>query len=177
MKKIFISAGHSNSDPGAVHGNIHEAEIAVAIRNAVVAKLALRGVTAQSDGVGQANKTLAEALQISKALPADALRVEIHLNAGPSSARGIEALAKVKYKTLSQDLCAAVRSITGSPLRGDKGYKADDSGQHTKLGFCEAGGVILEVGFISNDAERSLMMHNCVAIGEAIAGVLFIHAQ
>ena len=40
------------------------------------------------------------------------------------------------------------------PLRGKAGWKAENSGQHSRLGFIsQGGGIILELFFISNPDE------------------------
>jgi N-acetylmuramoyl-L-alanine amidase len=174
MKTVLISAGHNDQDPGAVSGQYKEATLAVKMRDRVAKSLRERGITTLEDGEDGVNDNLNKAIGLCKQA---GIAVEIHFNAGPAAATGIEALAKAPLKKLSQDLCVAISDVTGIKLRGgDKGWKPDNSGQHHRLGFCEAGGVILEVCFISNPFDMSAYVAHKEAVAEAVADVLALHA-
>lgn len=152
MKAIIISAGHSSGDPGAVAANgTKEADLALRLRNRVATKLRADGeFRILTDGSDGENKPLRDAIQILKANPG-ALAVEIHFNAaGQTSVKGVEVLCGSEKKTLAQELAFSIAAITGSPLRGVLGWKPTNSGQHHRLGFCDAGGLILEIEFLSN---------------------------
>ena len=168
-KTIMISAGHSEKDPGAVAGKVREAMVAVQIRDKVLARLKEKGINAVTDGTIGRNLPLGDAIKILKT--AGGLGVEIHLNAAENrAAHGVEALCKVDKRDKAIRLCAAVHRTTGITLRGNAGgYKADNSGQHAKLGFCEAGGIILEVGFISSPTDLKALQDNIDALSDAIA--------
>jgi N-acetylmuramoyl-L-alanine amidase len=171
---VLISAGHSDTDPGAVSGIFKEATLAMKLRDRVAHALKDKGVPCLKDGADGVNDTLSRAISLCNKV--GGLAVEIHFNAGPPTATGIEALCKPGQKKFAQDLCIAIASITGIKLRGDKGWKADDSGQHHRLGFCEAGGVILEVCFITSAYDMSAYVTKKEAVAEAIAHVLALHA-
>jgi N-acetylmuramoyl-L-alanine amidase len=174
MKTVLISAGHNDADPGAVSGQYKEATLAVKMRDRVAKSLRDRGITTLEDGEDGVNDNLNRAIGLCR--QAD-IAVEIHFNAGPPAATGIEALSKMPLKKLSQDLCVAIGNVTKIKLRGgDKGWKPDNSGQHHRLGFCEAGGVILEVCFISSASDMRAYVANKEAVAEAVALVLAIHA-
>ena len=116
---ITITAGHSNSDPGAVNGSDRESEIAQDMRNIVAYYLRSKGVAIRTDGEGKGNLPLSEAVKLIKG---SSIAVEFHCNAAASkAAKGVEALSQPKDKVISQKLCAAVSSVMGNPLRGDKG--------------------------------------------------------
>ena len=172
MKTILISAGHSTippKDSGAVGNGYTEAKEALRLRDAVAARLRAKGLSVIEDGADGISEPLKKAI----ALAAQAsIAVEIHFNAGPAKATGIEVLAKPKLKALSQELAKAVGDATGLVLRGEKGYKPDNSGQHHRLGFCEAGGAILEVAFISNGEDMRKYNANFDAIAENLANAL-----
>ncbi|WP_038345625.1 N-acetylmuramoyl-L-alanine amidase [Acinetobacter sp. A47] len=174
MKIITITAGHSNTDPGAVNGKRTEAEIAADMRNMVAHYLKAAGVTIRTDGTGQTNLPLRTAITLAKGAHA---AVEFHCNAGPASARGVEALSQAKDKVLSQKLCGAINSVLGIPLRGDKGWKPENSGQHTRLGYVQAGGIVLELFFISNNAELALWDAKKWLVAKAVAEVLIAEAR
>lgn len=150
-KIITLTAGHSNTDPGAVNGATKEADIAVEFRNGVAKYLQNKGYTVRTDGTGTTNNSLNEAIKLIKGSD---IAIEFHLNASSSSeAKGVEALSLDKDKTRCQALCKAVSNVLGNPLRGDNGWKPQDSGQHTRLGYCLNGGIILESFFVSNNKE------------------------
>jgi len=58
-----------------------------------------------------------------------------------------------KDKKLAQDLSKAVADVFGSRLRGDNGWIDQSQSARGKLGFISNGGFIVELGFISNEAE------------------------
>ena len=77
---------------------------------------------------------------------------------------------KDKDKVLCQKLCKGVSEILDTPIRGaDKGWKSQSSGQHSRLAFCEAGGIIMESFFISNDTELQKYFAKREALFDRIA--------
>lgn len=175
MRKVLISAGHSEKDPGAVNGKYKQATMATLMRDRVASRLKKLGVPVFVDGSEGVNDPLNKAIALAKIT--SPLAVEIHFNAGSSKATGIEALTKPKNKKFAQDLCLAVSKATGLKLRGELGYKPDDSGQHQRLGFCEAGGTILEVCFISNDNDVESYVKNKEDVASYVADVLLKYAS
>ena len=170
-KIITITAGHSNVDPGAVNGQHREADIAQDARNIVAYYLKQKGIEIRTDGEGKGNLSLNKAIGLIKG---SAIAVEFHCNASANkSAKGVEALAQSKDKTLSQQLCKAVADVMGIPVRGDhRGWKPENSGQHTRLGYVANGGIILELFFISNDQELAIWHQKKWLVCKAIADVL-----
>lgn len=171
MKTVFVSAGHSDSDPGAIGNGYKEATLAVKLRDRIAMSLRNKGISTLQDGNYGVNESLSRALQICA--QAD-IAVEIHFNSAENpSATGVEALAPSSLRKFSQELCAAVSKNTGLKLRGsDGGWKLPNSGQHSQLGFCNAGGVVLEICFISNSSDINTYVYNKEAVAEAIANVL-----
>lgn len=169
---ITITAGHSNTDPGAVNGSDREADIAQDMRNIVASILRTdHGLEVKTDGEGKGNLPLREAVKLIKG---SRLAVEFHTNAALNkTATGIEALSIPKNKAACQRLCRAVEQVTGWKLRGEGGYKPDNAGQHSRLAYAQAGGIILEPFFISNDADLAQWKQTkwsiCRAIATAIA--------
>lgn len=53
MSIVTITAGHSNSDPGAVNGSDRESEIAQDMRNIVAYYLKSKGIAIRTDGEGK----------------------------------------------------------------------------------------------------------------------------
>ena len=167
---VTITAGHSNTDSGAVNGSDRESDIAQDMRNIVAYYLRTKGINIRTDGEGKGNAPLSQAVKL---IAGSKIAVEFHCNAAASkTAKGVEALAQPKDKFISQKLCQAVSSIMGNPLRGDKGWKPENSGQHSRLAYVSGGGIILELFFISNDAELEVWKQKKWLVGKAVAEVL-----
>lgn len=169
MPIVTITAGHGGRDPGAINGTRTEADIVAECRNMVVSYLKTAGILTRSDGTGTVNLPLATAIQLTKG--AD-LSIEFHCNASDNGkARGVETLAKPEHKEIAQRISGAINKVLGIPLRGDKGWKAENSGQHSRLGFISKGnGLIVELFFISNFAELALWDAKKWLVAKAIAG-------
>ena len=167
-KIIVLTAGHSNTDPGAVNGSDREADIAQDIRNIVASILRDDyGLTVRTDGEGKGNLPLREAVKLIRGSD---VAVEFHTNAAASkAATGVEALSTPKNKRWCQVLSRAVADATGWKLRGDGGFKSDNAGQHSRLAYAQAGGIVFEPFFISNDADLKLFKERKWAICRAIA--------
>lgn len=144
MKSIFISAGHNDNDPGAVANGYKEASVVCDFRDLVGWYLDKAGASFVTDGQKGVNIPLNEAVRIAKDHD---ICVEFHLNAASSSATGVETLSSEKDFPLANKLCNAVSSRLGIRNRG---AKPENSGQHKTLAFVQAGGIILELFFITN---------------------------
>ena len=169
---VTLTAGHSNRDPGAVNGTDREADIAQDMRNIVASILRNEyKIRVKTDGEGKGNLPLRDALGLIKG---SAVAIEFHCNAAANkTATGIEALSTPKNKRWCQVLSKAVADATGWRLRGEAGFKPDNAGQHSRLAYAQAGGIVFEPFFISNDKDLALFKRKkwpiCRAIADAIA--------
>lgn len=143
-KSILLSAGHSNTDPGAVAQGRREADIAVEFRNLVSYYLLQWGVPHDTDGKGTDNYPLAQAV---KQAALHDVAVEFHCNSGPSTATGAEVLSGADDERLAVALSKAVADGLGIRNRG---AKPENAGQHHRLAFVRAGGLIVELFFLTN---------------------------
>lgn len=167
---VTVTAGHSNVDPGAVSGKFKEAELVTNFRNAVAYYLKSSGISIKTDGVGTTNNPLASAIKLIKG---SSVAVEFHLNAaGSGQANGVETIALPKDKKLAQDLSKAVAATLGSRLRGNEGWIDQSQSARGKLGFISNGGLIVELGFISNEDEISRFNARYWLAAKAVADVL-----
>lgn len=172
---ITITAGHSNTDSGAVGNGYKENEFVTNIRNYVTLYLRQAGFTVQTDGNGSDNQPLSTAMKLASK---SQVAVEFHLNAATNStAKGVEVLSSPKDKVLSQKIAQAISSVTGSPLRGEKGWKPENSGQHARLGFVRSGGVIVELEFISNKNAMETLNSKRWLVAKAIAEAIALHVK
>lgn len=175
-KPVFISAGHGGGDPGATANGHKEADLALYLRDRIAAILRGKLVTVITDGREGENKPLREAIQLAK--ENNGPSVEIHFNASADGkAKGVEVLALPELKLLSQQVAMAISGVLQSPLRGHLGYRDQASGQHHRLGFCQAGGLVIEICFMTNSSELNNYLFNDEAVAKAIAGVLARAAQ
>lgn len=170
MRKIFISAGHSDTDPGAIANGVREADIAREFRDLVGFYLDKAGVDFIMDGQKGVNIPLKEAIKL---VPEDGVSVEFHLNAAPG-ATGVETLSAPKHFDLGNELCRTVSKRLGIRNRG---AKPENSGQHKTLAFVQAGGLILELFFITNP--NDLAAYNAVkwVLAQEVAQVLIKEAS
>jgi N-acetylmuramoyl-L-alanine amidase len=170
-KKIIISAGHGNGDPGACANGQAEADLTLWLRDAVALELRNRGVEVIEDGPDGKNLSLRDALALVKANPL-AEAWEIHFNAGPPTAKGVEVLSPVKLRNKSQDLALAISTVLQTPLRGTQGWQPPNAGAHHRLAWCEAGGGIIEVEFITHpDAIKTYLAKRAI-VAQVIAACL-----
>lgn len=171
-KKVIIMAGHGNGDPGACYNGEREAELATWLRDAIAMELRARGVEVIEDGGDGQNNGLRDALALLKAHPG-VEAWELHFNAsGNVGAAGVEILAPPTLKPRAKQIARAISTVTQSPLRGEMGWKAANEGAHHRLAFCEAGGGIIEVEFITNPEALKNYLAKRVVVAQAIAAVL-----
>ena len=167
---VTVTAGHSNKDPGAVNGKFKEAELVSQFRNAVAYYLREAGIQYKTDGVAILNQDLNAAIKLIKG---SSVAVEFHMNAATSKqANGVETIALPKDKKLAQDLSKAVADAFGGRLRGNNGWIDQSQSARGKLGFISNGGLIVELGFISNEEELFQFNARYWSAAKAVAKVL-----
>lgn len=172
---VTVTAGHSNSDPGAVSGKYKEAELVRQFRNAVAHYLSTAGIPIKTDGTGAINLPLNNAIALARGAT---IAVEFHMNAASSKqANGIETISLPVDKKLAQELSEAIATVFGSRLRGDNGWIDQSKSARGKLGFVNAGGLIVELGFISNDHELAQFNSKYWTAAKAVADILIKHSK
>lgn len=167
---VAVTAGHSNTDPGSVNSKIKESELVTNFRNAVAFYLREAGIATKTDGTSTRNDPLSSALKLIKG---SSVAVEFHMNAAASKqANGIETIALPQDKKLAKDLSAAVATALGSRLRGEDGWIDQSKSARGSLAYINAGGLIVELGFISNEAELAAFQARYWIAAKAVAKVL-----
>lgn len=172
MRIVILTAGHGGNDQGAVSPDRKwiEGKEALNVRDAVAARLRSAGVPVVTDGNPNENQPLRDALALLRR--PNLVAVEIHFNAGPVKATGVEALSLPGLRATAQRVAKATADALELPLRGDQGWKPDTAGQHHRLAFCRSGGVILEVAFISNSSDMNAYQRQFVALADGLATTL-----
>ena len=169
-KTLFISAGHSDTDPGAMGNGYSEAQIVTEFRDLVAAELDVMGVKYSKDGVTGQNLPLRKAAQMASSHD---IAIEWHCNAFSNpQATGTETLCADPTNQLSIDLCAVTSEVLA--IR-DRGAKAENSGQHSRLAFVSTGkGIIHELFFITNSNDLYSYQNNKHELAKRIAGLLAV---
>lgn len=163
---IFLSAGHSTVDSGAAAFGRKEADVVEEFRDYVSLYLRRSKIPYLADGAGDQNPTLAETVKmIGKNRPA----LEFHCNAGPPSAGGVETLSAPKDMVLGASICKAIADALGIKNRG---AKPENSGQHHRLAFVQAGGIIVELFFLTSPTDLAAYDAKKWLAAKAVAEVL-----
>ena len=171
MKSIFISAGHSNTDPGAVRGEWSEHRICTWLRDQVTLGLLRKGCVVKGDGWGNINQPLDEVLQLMK--DSD-VKLEFHLNASDNpDANGTECLSLPRLKKESQSIAQTASRVLGERLRGEYGWVDQSKSARGRLAFVEGGGIIVEVFFISNERSLKNAIAKRIDLADALTECLY----
>lgn len=169
MATFTITAGHSNTDPGACAFGRREADIAVDMRKMVKFYLERDGHKVVTDGAGNDNKSLNEAIKL---IDGKRINVEFHCNASTSpTSKGVETLAKTKDAKLAKAISKAIADVLETPLRREEGWYKD-ANEHHRFGFVRNGGLIVELFFITNADELAKWDAKKWLVAKSVAKVL-----
>lgn len=155
--KVFISAGHGGSDPGAVANNTKEKDLNLSIALACRDELARHGVEVRMSRTKDENDPLSEEIKECNAYGPD-LAVSIHNNAGGGD--GAEVFhhhGGGKGKTLAENILSEIVKV-GQNSRGAKIRKNSNGKDY--YGFirsttCPA--VIVECAFVDNASDLKIL--------------------
>lgn len=174
-KKVFLGVGHGGSDPGAVSGNIHEADLNLTIALKCRDELLRHGVSVMMSRTSDENDTLPEEIRECNAFDPD-LAIDIHNNAGGGD--GAEAYYYTgggTSKTLAENVLAAITKI-GQNSRGAKPNIINGIKEY--FGFIRetnAPAIIVECAFVDNKTDMQIIdtVAEQQAMGVAVAkGIL-----
>lgn len=168
--KVTLTAGHGGSDPGAVANGQNERDLMTELRDITAGRLRDRGHVVKTDGARWQNLPLVHALTL---VPGSDCALELHTNAAASpGATGVEVVSLPRDKLRAQKVAQAIASVLLIPLRGEAGWIDQAKTARGRLGFVNAGGLVVECFFISNprDLEKYLGRKDMVAraIAEAV---------
>lgn len=149
--KITVTAGHGGRDPGAVATTGQtEAALMTELRDIVAQKLRAEGHTVRTDGGWRANLPLANALLL---VPGSDVAIELHTNSFSSRATGVEVVSLPGQKELARTIARRIANTLEIPVRGSGGWIDQAQTHRGRLGFVRAGGLVVEVFFLSNPEE------------------------
>ena len=173
--KVFISAGHGGSDPGAVANNTKEKDLNLSIAMDCRDELKRHGVEVRMSRTKDENDPLSEEIRECNVYSPD-LAVSIHNNAGGGD--GAEAFYSHlggKGKTLAENILAEIVKV-GQNSRGAKVRKNNNGKDY--YGFIRetsAPAVIVECAFVDNASDLKILATESdrQKVGQAIAkGIL-----
>lgn len=173
--KFTVTAGHGANDPGAVAANgITEASLMTELRDLVADQLRSRGHDVKTDGAKWQNLPLVHALTL---VPGRDLAVELHTNAFTNpAAKGVEVISNPDRREQSRTIARNISHALDIPLRGAGGWIDQSMSARGRLGFVRAGGLVVEVFFISNPDELAKFQARKLALAEAIARAMELAA-
>lgn len=172
MRRIFISAGHGAGDPGAVGFGRTEAAVVLEFRDLVGYYLSVAGAPYAMDGPKGTNYPLRDAVKLVRA---GDVAVEFHLNAAAApTATGVETLGGSNTLRMCEKLCKTI--ATRLNIR-NRGAKPENSGQHSRLAFVQAGGAIVELFFISNKSDLDAYDNTKWLLAREVADILIEEAK
>lgn len=179
---IYLLAGHTVLDgkgTGAfgIRG-FDEALEALRLRDDVTKALRSRGVKV----VNEVNTSpLATVVAWLKSLvKKEDVVVEIHFNAGPSTATGVEVLIDdtptQQERFFGQAVARAIANTLGIRLRGNAGVKLESESQHSTLAIISgpsvAVNILIEVCFLSSESDVEKYRKNYGRLVIALANTL-----
>lgn len=150
MKKVFISAGHGGSDPGAVANGFREKDLNLAIALACRDEVVRHGVEVLMSRTKDENDPVESEVKECNAYKPD-LAISIHNNAGGGD--GVEAFyhhGGGAGKVLAENVLAEIVKI-GQNSRGAKTRKGSDGRDYYHfIRETSAPAVIVECAFVDN---------------------------
>jgi N-acetylmuramoyl-L-alanine amidase len=188
MRKIFLSAGHTNipgGDRGASGNGFIEGELTIELRNSIYNELCILGARAELDSNSNALK---ETIQAFKNLVSPScILVDIHWNAAGPTATGTETFIPDNYTEFELELASKLSKCISDtleiPLRGSvkgkPGVKTEAMSARKTLGFMRLTGqnALLEVCFISNKSDMEKYQTNKKTLAKNIAQIIFNYAK
>ena len=169
--KFTVTAGHSYLDPGAVAADgAREEDIMTELRDIVASKLRAMGHAVQTDGGWRHNLPLVNAIAL---IPGADVAIELHMNAtGLRNVRGVEVISLPAQRELARTIARRVAHVLETPVRGAGGWIDQAQSPRGRLGFVRAGGLVVEVGFISNPGELHMVRTRLWLVASAIVAAL-----
>jgi N-acetylmuramoyl-L-alanine amidase len=174
MPQLFLIAGHSLHDPGAVRGAEQEAKIVREQRQLLRKALEQRGLQVWTDPDTEDLRSVIDAVQAA-ARPDDYL-LDLHFNAATPTATGTEVYVRRGYSQEEMTLGQRVAQTTAETLDlQNRGVKLESQTRHGRLGILHSGpgtSLLLETAFLTNPADLKAYRRYKRKLAGALADVL-----
>lgn len=172
-RKLFISAGHGGSDPGASFGGYIERDLTIELRQLVVNELQKLGIQAVTDPNTNA---LAQTLAwLRGKFGSKDILLDIHWNASHNTdARGSEIIVPEKASQFELNLSNALLKVFTDIGFRNRGVKPESETFRKRLGWMRpnAENVLIEVCFLTNNTDMMLYVNSKNIISKRLAFVL-----
>ena len=171
MTVYTITAGHGAADPGAIAKTGEtEAALMTELRDIVAGKLRELGHTVRTDGGWRKNLPLPYALTL---VPGSKVALELHTNAATSQqATGVEVVSLPEKRALARSLARRIAHVLELKVRGEGGWIDQSKTARGRLGFVRAGGLVVEVFFLSNPEDLKRYQASKWLVSSAIVKAL-----
>lgn len=171
---IFISAGHHNTDPGAVANGYIERDLTKIARNIIVSNIETKSVILDKDY--ETNTQYQRRIKPGSG----SVVFDIHFNSGSPTAGGTECFVnRIDFENknslsfkMASEICSKTSEILGISNRG---VKADNQSQHSRIGILNLGSgisVLWEICFISSVIDMQKYSEKKNALLKEIAVIL-----
>ena len=171
---IFISAGHHNTDPGAVANGYIERDLTKDARNLIIPSLDLKNVIQDKDF--ETNSQYQRRIKPGSG----SVVFDIHFNSGGPTAGGTECYVNAKdfadKNSLSYKMADEISKATSRILGiRNRGVKADNQSQHSRIGILNLGSgisVLWEICFISSVIDMQNYIQKKSELLKEVAAIL-----
>lgn len=169
--KLTVTAGHGAGDPGAVAKTGEtEAALMTELRDKVADLLRADGHQVKTDGAPWQNLPLVHAITL---VPGADIAIELHTNAVENpAAKGVEVISMPSQKPEAWRIAQAISRVMEIPLRGEAGWIDQTKSARGRLGFVRAGGMVVEVFFLSNPEELAKYLDRKTLVARVIADAM-----
>ena len=173
---VCLDAGHGADDVGAVNGERYEKGDNLALTLKVRDKLEAKGVKTYLTREDDSDITLKERCKLANKKRCD-LFISLHRNSAVSGS-GFEAWIAKEPKgdeeEIAKKLVQALCDISGLPDRGVKrGYRNSSGNNYYVNSNTNMPSILLEVGFVTNEADNKSFDENLGKNAEAIADIIY----
>lgn len=172
-RKIIISAGHGGTDPGALGNGYIERDLAIELRDLIVAELKTLGINPLVDDNRNAlSQTLA---WLRGKFGSRDVLIDIHWNAAANpEARGSEVIVPEVSTQFERSLGTSILTMLSNLGFRNRGVKPESQTARKTLAWMRpnAENILIEVCFISNSLDMKLYQANKHTIAKRIAQIL-----
>ncbi|MDP2167977.1 MAG: N-acetylmuramoyl-L-alanine amidase [Thermodesulfovibrionales bacterium] len=169
MKKILLDAGHGGTDPGAVYGGISEEDITLDVVLRLGERLRENGHNVLYTRDRDTNLMPSDRLKMIQEYKPDAF-ISVHCNAATNpQAHGVETIYRDDYDYPLA--CEVHKALLATTEMRDRKVKHDSETPHKRLavlGDLKTPACLVEIGFMSNDDDRKVMIEERELIVEAM---------
>lgn len=150
---IYLSAGHHNTDPGAVANGFKEADLTKDLRDLIVAELTASNQKVILDKDWETNGQYQSRIKPGSG----SVVLDLHFNAATPSATGTEVFVSNNANDNSLAFAKELADVTAYVMGiSNRGVKREIQTRHKRLGILHVGAgisALAEVCFITNAAE------------------------